>query len=127
MDKRTELAKLNKKLNVRLINAERRGLQETQSYKKLVALAKDVGTVSKIGKVRFKERTKSIKEEDLSKYIKQAKLALTVDGTVGKEWLKTKEIIKRFKKAGFDLTPDFIESYLEGKKSAYIKTQDHYL
>lgn len=106
-EKRDELRKLNKKLNQRILSAERRGVSEAISsdYSSVISLASRYGTKSKAGKIRFKERVKGLTDKELTEQIKIAKQALKKTGFVGKKINKiTAEIFRRAEKGGIDVS-----------------------
>lgn len=113
------LRKLNKKLNSRLLSAERRGANVLKSYQETKELAELYGTQTRKGIARFKERVATLTPSQVKEQLRISKRALGITGYIGKaSEKKIKEISRRFKKGGHTLSSGLLSDVIELERSS---------
>ena len=129
MDKYTEARMLAKRINQRLVRAERLGVSYLKEFQDIQAMIGSSGIATKSGK-RFKEAIpKNISEEQLKKVLGMLRKADTFKTFVGKEARKRlKEAHRRFKVGfGEDIDESVVNDYLAFTQNDIFKTLNRYL
>ena len=129
MDKYSEVKQLAKRINQRMVRAERLGVTYLKEYQDLQAMLGSSGIATKSGK-RFKESIpKNLPEEQLKRVLGLLRRADTFKTFVGKEAKKRLQEAHRRFKVGFgeDIDESVVNDYLAFTQNDIFKTLNRYL